>query len=392
MGITNNIMKPSLVQRHTRIHLYKTLARPVTAVRHGTLKKKDESRITANEMKFMRYTAGYTKWDHKRNEDVMEELQLEPVITHVKHYRNNWINHLHRMLRDRISKVMLHYRPNGKRSLGRPKKRWIENSTVRSNTKADVVYDRLTINITIDNFAKKLIIKILTSRIKARTAKIFTVAHNAHALSTGLRVQSTTSVSSTNVTINNQSRSHFSDLHLPSYVFRVSACLAASCAGSVSYACGVSASWVHDLPWSGFPVYPDIPLSSGYPCSQLPQNARVSGTNRPQAELLSCFCRTQSSSCQSLRFPLDVAFAKTMCRLSSKFAGTESSNLLRRPMLSRSGHSANHHGKVDFLAMTSLPFCKEPLRFLISGAASRRTLGWQNFISGRDEGHSLPKY
>ncbi|KAJ4445812.1 hypothetical protein ANN_12497 [Periplaneta americana] len=77
-------------------------------------------------------TAGYTKWDHKRNEDLMEELQLEPVINHVKHYQYNWINHLHRMHRDRIPKVMLYYRPNGKRSLGRPKKRWIENSTVRS--------------------------------------------------------------------------------------------------------------------------------------------------------------------------------------------------------------------------------------------------------------------
>ncbi|KAJ4439274.1 hypothetical protein ANN_07394 [Periplaneta americana] len=64
---------------------------------------------------------GYTKWDHKRNEDVMEELQLEPVVNHVKHYQKNWINHLHRMRTDRIPKVMLHYRPNGKRSLGRPR-------------------------------------------------------------------------------------------------------------------------------------------------------------------------------------------------------------------------------------------------------------------------------
>ncbi|KAJ4430105.1 hypothetical protein ANN_22315 [Periplaneta americana] len=80
MGIINTIMKPSLVQRHTRICLYKTLARPVLCYgsEEWTLREKDESRITANEMKFMRYTAGYTKWDHKRNEDVMEELQLEP--------------------------------------------------------------------------------------------------------------------------------------------------------------------------------------------------------------------------------------------------------------------------------------------------------------------------
>ncbi|KAJ4425550.1 hypothetical protein ANN_27745 [Periplaneta americana] len=57
------------------------------------------------------------------------ELQLEPVINHLKH-RNNWINHLHLIRRDRIPKVMLHYRPNGKRSLSHPKKRWIENCEI----------------------------------------------------------------------------------------------------------------------------------------------------------------------------------------------------------------------------------------------------------------------
>ncbi|KAJ4437220.1 hypothetical protein ANN_17355 [Periplaneta americana] len=63
MYIINRIMKPSLVQRHIRIRLYKTLARPV--LRYGsetwTLRKYDASRITASEMRFMRRTAGYTK-------------------------------------------------------------------------------------------------------------------------------------------------------------------------------------------------------------------------------------------------------------------------------------------------------------------------------------------
>ncbi|KAJ4430939.1 hypothetical protein ANN_19532 [Periplaneta americana] len=144
MGIINTIMKPSLEQRHTRIHLYKTLARPVLCYgsEAWTLRKKDESRITANEMKFMRYrpTAEYTKWDHKRNKVVMEELQLEPVINHVKHYQNKWINHLHRMHRDRIPKVMLHYRPNGKRSLGRPKKRWIEKTLGLTHMEGDFMH------------------------------------------------------------------------------------------------------------------------------------------------------------------------------------------------------------------------------------------------------------
>ena len=36
-----------------------------------------KSRITAAEMKFMRTTAGYTRMDRKRNEDVLRELEAE---------------------------------------------------------------------------------------------------------------------------------------------------------------------------------------------------------------------------------------------------------------------------------------------------------------------------
>jgi len=30
-------------------------------------------------MKFFRRTAGYTLYDHKRNEEILEELKVEPV-------------------------------------------------------------------------------------------------------------------------------------------------------------------------------------------------------------------------------------------------------------------------------------------------------------------------
>ena len=35
---------------------------------------------TKAEMRFMRHTAGYTKWDHKINEDMLHELHIEPVL------------------------------------------------------------------------------------------------------------------------------------------------------------------------------------------------------------------------------------------------------------------------------------------------------------------------
>jgi hypothetical protein len=78
MGIINNVLKPSLVQRHTRIRIYKTLARPVLCYgsEAGTVRKSDGSRITACEMKFMSRTAGYTKWDLKRNEEILKEANI----------------------------------------------------------------------------------------------------------------------------------------------------------------------------------------------------------------------------------------------------------------------------------------------------------------------------
>jgi len=35
--------------------------------------------LTSVEMKFFRRTAGYTLFNHKRKEEILEELKLEPV-------------------------------------------------------------------------------------------------------------------------------------------------------------------------------------------------------------------------------------------------------------------------------------------------------------------------
>jgi hypothetical protein len=128
MGIINQIFKPSLVHKHTLIKICKTLARPI--VMYGsealTICKSDRTRITANEMKFLRRTAGYTKLNKKRNTEILRELKIISVLEHIDQYRNNWKQHVQRMHRSRILRQMMTYRPKGKRSLGKPLKRWTE--------------------------------------------------------------------------------------------------------------------------------------------------------------------------------------------------------------------------------------------------------------------------
>jgi hypothetical protein len=126
LGIINQIFKPSLVSRHTRIRIYKTLARPVLSYgsEAWTIRRTDERKLISAEMRFLMRTAGYTRWDHKRNEDILTELQVSQITEFIHQYRKNWKEHVDRMSCDRIPKMILKYQPKGKRNLGRPFKRW----------------------------------------------------------------------------------------------------------------------------------------------------------------------------------------------------------------------------------------------------------------------------
>jgi hypothetical protein len=83
-------------------------------------------------MTYKRQTAGYTKWDLKRNEEVLKELKVEPILDYICRYQNNWRKHVNRMSRTRIPKAIMYYQPSGKRSLGCPVKRWHENPLLKS--------------------------------------------------------------------------------------------------------------------------------------------------------------------------------------------------------------------------------------------------------------------
>ena len=77
-------------------------------------------------IKLLRSLAGYTLHDHKTNDSVRRELQTECILDKIDEYRQNWLLHLQRMPPNRIPLKSYHYKPKGKRTIGRPKKRWRE--------------------------------------------------------------------------------------------------------------------------------------------------------------------------------------------------------------------------------------------------------------------------
>jgi hypothetical protein len=73
-------------------------------------------------MKSFRITAGSTLFDDKTNEDILEELKVEPADKKRKRYKSNRLRHVTRMNSSRITTIILNYRPNGRRRHERPLK------------------------------------------------------------------------------------------------------------------------------------------------------------------------------------------------------------------------------------------------------------------------------
>jgi hypothetical protein len=115
------------VRTETILKLYSTLVLPtfLYGSENWTLTASQRRRIEDAEMKLLRPLAGYALYDHKTNDSIRRELQTECILK-IDEYRRNWLLHLQRMPQNRIPLKSFHYSPQGKRTTGKPKKRWRE--------------------------------------------------------------------------------------------------------------------------------------------------------------------------------------------------------------------------------------------------------------------------
>lgn len=75
-------------------------------------------------MKFLRSVQGFTRLDHIRNEIIRQQCKVQPLAEVIKQYRVNWANHLLRMSPNRLPLQLWKLKQDGRRDVGRPRKRW----------------------------------------------------------------------------------------------------------------------------------------------------------------------------------------------------------------------------------------------------------------------------
>ena len=73
------------------------------------------------------YTCTHTHTHtYKTNEQFANELKIIQILYKLLEYKRSWLQHVNRMPRNRLPRVMKHYSPTGRRNHGRPLKKLLD--------------------------------------------------------------------------------------------------------------------------------------------------------------------------------------------------------------------------------------------------------------------------
>lgn len=127
------LLRSRLLTRRLKLRVYRVIIRPV--IMYGaetwTLTKADENRIGVWERKILRKIFGAVKeneeWRIRTNAELKILYGESDLVTEIKRSRLRWLGHVQRMEDSNPVKKVFLGKPQGRRSRGRPRKRWLED-------------------------------------------------------------------------------------------------------------------------------------------------------------------------------------------------------------------------------------------------------------------------
>lgn len=128
-----NLLKTSLINKNLKLTIYKTIIKPIVIYGSETwsLTKKEETLLSTWERKILRKIFGAVnvngEWRIRNNSELQQLYDAPMIIADIKARRLRWLGHVQRMKEQRIPKKILHAKPEGRRSAGRPRLRWLDD-------------------------------------------------------------------------------------------------------------------------------------------------------------------------------------------------------------------------------------------------------------------------
>lgn len=124
--LNDTIWRNKHIRTETKSRIYKSVVRPVMTYTAETRPQTSRTQryLETSEMRTLRKIAGKTLWDRETSESIRRICEVDNVNTWVKNRKREWNQHINRMTEQRIVKIARDKSPGGRRSVGRPRKRW----------------------------------------------------------------------------------------------------------------------------------------------------------------------------------------------------------------------------------------------------------------------------
>ena len=101
------------MNKETKLRIHNITAK--AALKFGSearvLKKREEQRLEAAQVKFLRHLLGITKLDKEQNQCIRQKTGAQNIVKEIKQYQETWLQHVQRMDTNRLPKQALQYKP-----------------------------------------------------------------------------------------------------------------------------------------------------------------------------------------------------------------------------------------------------------------------------------------
>ena len=129
----NKIIQSRYISKKVKIRIYKTIIKP--AVVYGseswTISERVASMLATWERKILRKIYGPTKdkgtWRIRTNQEIYDLYKDNDIVIDIKVRRIEWLGHICRMNDTRLPRMILNAKLDGRRKVGRPRLRWIDD-------------------------------------------------------------------------------------------------------------------------------------------------------------------------------------------------------------------------------------------------------------------------
>jgi len=111
------------MNKETKLRIHNVTAK--AALKFGSedwvLKKREDQRLEAAQMKFLRHLLGTTKLNKEKNQCIRQKMGVQNIVKEIKQYQKKLLQHVQRMDTNRLPKQALQYKQKGRRNVGRPR-------------------------------------------------------------------------------------------------------------------------------------------------------------------------------------------------------------------------------------------------------------------------------